>query len=89
MENQEILDELKKLIKLELKDCDGSRWPHVCEMQSTEKGYLRIEEMIIRYVARERMPIGSAVALIEQEMSHSASEPEWQSEPDGQFMEED
>ncbi len=83
MENQEVLDELKKLIKLELKDCDGNRWPKVCEMQSTEKGYLRIEEMIIRYVAQDQMPIGSAVALNEQEMTHSHSEPE------GQFFEEE
>ena len=39
-------------------------------MQSTPKGYARIEEMIIRYVAKEGMPIGSAIALIEQELAH-------------------
>ncbi len=70
MKSQEILIELKKLIKLELKDCDSGRWPNVCEMQSTAEGYQRIEEAIIRYVAKEGMPIGSAIALIEQEMAH-------------------
>ncbi len=64
------LNELKELIKEELKDCDANKWPFVCEMQSTEKGYARIEEMIIRYVAKEAMPIGSAIALIEQEFAH-------------------
>ena len=68
------LNGLKELIKEELKDCDDNKWPHVCEMQSTEKGYARIEEMIIRYVAKEAMPIGSAIALIEQELAHQEKE---------------
>jgi hypothetical protein len=71
-ENQ--LSELKALIREELKDCDNNKWPHVCELQSTEKGYARIEEMIIRYVAKEAMPIGSAIALIEQELAHIEDE---------------
>ncbi len=64
------IKELRKLIKVELLDCDPKKWPFVCEMQSTEKGYARIEEMIIRYVAKEAMPIGSSIALIEQEFTH-------------------
>ncbi len=76
MENKEVLEELRKLIKLELKDCDGESWPHVCKMQSSEKGYQRIEEMIIRHVAQEGMPIGSAIAHIEQELTHSSESSE-------------
>ncbi|MBQ21701.1 MAG: hypothetical protein CMD31_13180 [Flavobacteriales bacterium] len=68
------LSELKALIREELKDCDNNKWPHVCELQSTEKGYARIEEMIIRYAAKEAMPIGSAIALIEQELAHIEDE---------------
>ena len=68
------LNELKELIREELKDCDDKKWPYVCEMQSTEKGYARIEEMIIRYAAKEAMPIGSAIALIEQELAHIEDE---------------
>ena len=64
------IQELKKLIQLELQECDSNKWQYVCEMQSTPKGYARIEEMIIRYVAKEGMPIGSAIALIEQELAH-------------------
>lgn len=64
------IEELKKLIGDELKECSRFLWPKVCEMQSTEKGKAKLEEMIIRYVAEEGMQIGSAIALIEQELSH-------------------
>ena len=66
----EELKELKKLIHVELKECDGSLWPKVCEMQNTDNGKTKLEDMIIRYVAEEGMQIGSAIALIEQELSH-------------------
>jgi hypothetical protein len=68
-ENDQI-KELKQLINEELKDCNRFLWPKVCEMQSTDKGRAKLEDMIIRYVAEEGMQIGSAIALIEQELSH-------------------
>ncbi|MFY9308615.1 MAG: hypothetical protein WAQ28_06120 [Bacteroidia bacterium] len=68
-ENDQI-KELKQLINGELKDCNRFLWPKVCEMQSTDKGRAKLEDMIIRYVAEEGMQIGSAIALIEQELSH-------------------
>ncbi|MGQ0827892.1 MAG: hypothetical protein ACT4ON_05815 [Bacteroidota bacterium] len=68
-ENDQI-NELKQLINGELKDCNRFLWPKVCEMQSTDKGRAKLEDMIIRYVAEEGMQIGSAIALIEQELSH-------------------
>ena len=64
------IEELKQLIDMELKDCNRVLWPKVCEMQSTDKGRAKLEDMIIRYVAEDGMPIGSAIALIEQELSH-------------------
>lgn len=64
------IEELKNLIGDELKECNRFLWPKVCEMQSTGKGKAKLEEMIIRYVAEEGMNIGSAIALIEQELSH-------------------
>lgn len=64
------IEELKTLINDELKECSRFLWPKVCEMQSTEKGKTKLDEMIIRYVAEEGMSIGSAIALIEQELSH-------------------
>lgn len=70
MKTNSSINELKKLIQLELQECDSNKWQYVCEMQSTPKGYAGIEEMIIRYVAKEGMPIGSAIALIEQELAH-------------------
>ena len=71
---KENIEELQKLLKIELEDCNAEQWPFVCEMQSTEKGYARIEEMVIRLVAEEAMPIGSAIALMEQEMAHEQRE---------------
>ena len=64
------IEELRGLINDELKECSRFLWPKVCEMQSTDKGRIKLEEMIIRYVAEEGMNIGSAIALIEQELSH-------------------
>ncbi len=64
------IEELKQLIYGELKECNRFLWPKVCEMQSTDKGRAKLEDMIIRYVAEEGMGLGSAIALIEQELSH-------------------
>ena len=64
------IEELKQLIQDELKECNHILWPKVCEMQNTDKGKAKLEDMIIRYVAEEGMEIGSAIALIEQELSH-------------------
>ena len=61
---------LKKLIRLELSECDAEKWPNTCALQSTPEGYARIESLIIRHVAKEGMPIGSAIAFIEQELTH-------------------
>lgn len=72
--SNETISKLKKLIKIELEDCNNELWPNVCLMQSTPRGYRRIEEMIIRLVAKEAMPIGSAIALIEQEFTHQPQE---------------
>lgn len=64
------IQELRNLISDELKECSRILWPKVCEMQSTEKGRIKLEDMIIHYVAEDGMGIGSAIALIEQELSH-------------------
>jgi hypothetical protein len=64
------LDDIKQYIREELKECNSTLWPKVCELQSTELGQFKIAEMVIRYIADEGMSIGSAIALIEQELSH-------------------
>ena len=69
MENPQI-EQLKKLIRLELSECNAEKWPNTCALQSTSEGYARVEAMIIRHVAKEGMPIGSAIAFIEQELTH-------------------
>ena len=68
--NASTIAEIKQLIQEELEGCNHSLWPKVCEMQSTEKGLTKLEEMIIRYVGEDGMGIGSAIAIIEQELSH-------------------
>lgn len=66
------IEQMKALINEELKDCSYARWPNVCSMQSTEKGLARLHDTIIRLCATEEgMTIGSAIALIEQEMAHN------------------
>ena len=62
---------MKKLIKIELEKCNSKLWPNVCEMKTTPEGYKRIENMVMDYAANEGMPIGSALALIEQEFTHN------------------
>ena len=66
----ELIIKLKEKIKKELDNCDPELWPVTCQMRSEEEGYKKIEKMIILYVARDRMPIDSAIALIEQEFQH-------------------
>lgn len=62
--------ELKDLINEELKDCNHLLWPHVCRMQSTEHGLEKLQSMIINLIAHDGMEIGSAIALVEQELTH-------------------
>lgn len=62
---------MQKLIRIELQKCNSKLWPNVCEMKTTQEGYNRIEKMVIDYAANEGMPIGSALALIEQEFTHA------------------
>jgi hypothetical protein len=64
------LDDIQQFVKEELKECNAALWPKVCELQTTELGRLKLAEMVIRYIADEGMSIGSAIALIEQELSH-------------------
>lgn len=64
------IKELRGLINEELKDCNHIHWPHVCEMQNTPKSLEKLQDMIIRIVAADGMGIGSAIALVEQELAH-------------------
>ena len=65
------IEELKRLVGEELKNCSHNLWPHVCKMQSTEHGLQQLHDMIISLLASEEgMTIGSAIAHLESEMSH-------------------
>ena len=68
--DQNLITELKALIGEELKDCNHVLWPKVCEMQGTEKGREKLDRMIIDMIAKDGMDIGSAIALVEQELAH-------------------
>lgn len=65
-----LINELKQLIKIELEDCNSDLWPNVCKLRHAPGGYQKIEDMIIRLVAKEGMLVGAAIAHIEQELSH-------------------
>jgi len=74
MKNNKLIAELKEAIKNEIGECDPIVWGKLCELRATEKGYQRIEEMVIRMVAAEGMKVGSALAIIEQELGHQINE---------------
>lgn len=63
-------EKLKEAIKAELGECDTKLFPSICELRTTDEGYAKVERMIVKYVAVDGMPIGSAIALIEQELGH-------------------
>ena len=67
----EHLETLKILIQEELAVCDTKLFPKICTLQSTEKGYDRVIQRIVKLVANEAMPIGAAIAHIEQELTHN------------------
>ena len=66
----ENLEHLRRLIRKELSGCNPMLWPEVCRLQSTEVGYKRIEEQIIELALAEAMPVGAAMAQLEQDLSH-------------------
>jgi hypothetical protein len=70
MKDNALIEKLKKAIHEEIGECDPLVWGKLCELRATKQGYEKIEEMVIRMVAKEGMPIGSALALIEQELEH-------------------
>jgi hypothetical protein len=74
MKNKALIDELKEAIKNEIGECDPIVWGKLCELRATKQGYQRIEEMVIRMVATEGMKVGSALAIIEQELGHQINE---------------
>ncbi|MBI2271039.1 MAG: hypothetical protein HYU69_11905 [Bacteroidetes bacterium] len=68
--NSERIEEVRKLINVELGECNHVLWPKVCEMRGTTEGQRRLEDMIIRLCAEEGMGIGPAIAQTEQELGH-------------------
>lgn len=67
------IEMMRKLIKIELDKCSEKLWAQVCEMKTTPIGYERLEKMILERVANEAIPISTAIALIEHELSHTSS----------------
>jgi len=67
---QDNIQHLKRLIRIELEACNSDHWPEVCRLQSTPEGYDRIEEQIIQLAILEGMPVGPAIAQLEQDFAH-------------------
>ena len=74
MEEPREIKELKEIIAQEMGSCNEGLWPKLCEFRQSTKGYEQIQDKIIRYVAQEGMPIGSAIAFVEQELEHAGIE---------------
>lgn len=71
IDREELIREARRLIGEELGECNAELWPNLCSLRSTKEGYERVEEMVFRYIVKEAMPIGAAIALIEQELQHA------------------
>lgn len=71
MQYEEDLKALQHLIQEMLETCDTKNFPNLCKLQSTQQGYDRVTQMIVQLVAKEAMPIGAAIAHIEQELAHA------------------
>lgn len=71
-ELKQLLDSLDKMCEEELKDCDSERWPNACAMQSTKSGKARLKHLMKLEIIDCGCEPGSALAHIEQELSHSS-----------------
>ena len=62
------VNQLRLLIRKELKKCNPSATPNFCEMIKTQSGYKKAESMIISYAITNGVGIGAAIAQLESEM---------------------
>lgn len=62
---REKAEELRRLLRVELLDCDYEKWPNLCQRKGTAKGYQEIEHMVLKMVILEGATISGALATLE------------------------
>jgi hypothetical protein len=67
MSYEKKIQELKKLIKVNLEACDPLDTPEVCRIASNPDDYQGLEDKIIRMIVDAGHTISSAIILIERE----------------------
>lgn len=67
--NQDLAS-LARLTEVELADCGPENWPHLCRLKSTPEGLEKIKSHVLRLCESEGIPVGTALALLEQDFTH-------------------
>lgn len=68
-DKRRVINDLKKLIAVYLKRCDESITPFVCNLQSTPKGYKKVEQYIINQCVMNKYRVGEAVIEMEKTLN--------------------
>ena len=66
---REVLQSAKKTIALYLTKCDETATPYVCKLKSTPEGYHKVEQFVLKMVARDRYLVGEAIVYMERTMN--------------------
>jgi hypothetical protein len=68
-DKRRVISDLKKVIATYLKKCDESITPFVCGLQSTPKGYKKVEQLIINQCIINKYRVGEAIMELEHTLN--------------------
>ncbi len=60
--------ELRIEVRQQMSTCSKEVTPVLCQMIQSKEGYLKAEEMVIRYALQNQVSIGAAIAQLEVEL---------------------
>ena len=73
---QKDVDDLKVIIRAQLKYCQSDLYPNLCKYSETEEGRVAIEDKVIRMIIRRTGGMNVGEALYEIEREYSPDNPE-------------
>lgn len=65
------IKQLKDLIRLFVENCTADTTPQICRVSQSTEGYIMIEESIIKKCIATGMPVGSAMAELDNELERA------------------
>lgn len=66
---QNKLDKLRAIIRKEILSCNSGATPNICQMTKTKKGYLQVEEVIIKRCLQNLSTPNTEIGLYESELA--------------------